>query len=273
MMNAETLPAEAEQRKTEIRKVTVELKDAKVQHTNTVNEMEALRIQAGERSDESVESEGVRATWGKELHTLRKAMEDRGQVWGEERTEAQKEKQACKEQRLEEVLEAKAVNQEQQMIIEELEKTIRKQKDNCLSMALSRSDNAETKHLANAVETLMQSSSDISLEGAEVHALVRVLQQHELDLAISTMNRITTLQSKVTAQRVETSRLKKKLQQLDPGSYNGETDDLEIECRIDELDLLKGRVGVAEIDSNTTKAVEQFKQLVRKDRIEAQQIL
>jgi hypothetical protein len=251
-MHAETLTVEAKQRKTEIRKVAVELKDAKVQHTNTVNEMEALRIQAGERSGEPVESEGVRATLEKELHTLRKEMEDRGQVWGEERTEAQKEKQACKEQRLEEVSEAKAANQEQQMIIEELEKAIRKQKDNCLSMALSRSDNAETKRLANAVEALQRSSSDMSLENAKGHALVRVLQQHELDLVISTMNKITTLQSQVTAQRVETSRLRKKLQQLNPGSYSGGADGLEIECQTDELDLLIGRVGVAEIDSNTT---------------------
>ena len=62
MMHAKTLTAEAEQWKTEIRKVAVELKDANVQHTNTVNEMEVLRIQVGERSDEPVESEGVRAT-------------------------------------------------------------------------------------------------------------------------------------------------------------------------------------------------------------------
>ena len=80
MMHAETLTAEAEQRKTEIRKVAVELKDAKVQHTNTVNELEALRIQAGERSDKPVESESVRATLKKELHTLRKEIEVRGQA-------------------------------------------------------------------------------------------------------------------------------------------------------------------------------------------------
>ena len=34
-----------------------------------------------------------------------------------------------------------------------------------------------------------------------------------------------------------------------------------------------GRVGVAEIYSDTTKAVEQFKELVRKDRAEALQTL
>ena len=135
-----------------------------------------------------------------------------------------------------------------------------------MSMALSRSDNAETKCLANVVEALKQSGSDISMEDAEGHALVRVLQQHELDLVISTMNKITTLQSKATAQRVGTSGLRKKSQQLDPGSYSGAADDLEIECRTDELDLLIGRVRVAEIDSNTTKAVEQFKELVRKKR-------
>ena len=52
-----------------------------------------------------------------------------------------------------------------------------------------------------AVETLQQSGGDMTLEEAEEHALVRVLQQHELDLVISTMNKVTLLQSKVTAQR------------------------------------------------------------------------
>ena len=107
------------------------------------------------------------------------------------------------------------------MIIEELEKPIRKQKDNFLSMGLSRSENAETKRLANLVEALKQSSSNISLENAESHAFARALQQHELDLVISTMNKIRTLQSKVTAPRVETSTLRKKLQLADPGSYSG----------------------------------------------------
>ena len=151
MMHAETMTAEAEQRKLENRKVAVGLKDALVQHTNTVNEMEALRIQAGERSDEPVESEGARVTLEKQLHTLRKEMESQGQAWEKERIQALKERQADKELRSEEVLEGETANQEQQMIIEELERTIRKQKDNCLSVALSRSDNAETKRLANAV--------------------------------------------------------------------------------------------------------------------------
>ena len=103
IMHAETLTAEAEQRKLENRKVAVELKDDRVQHTHTVNEMGALRIQAGERSDKPIESEGMRVTLEKELHTLRKEMEYQGRSWDEERIEAQKEKHACKEQRLEEV--------------------------------------------------------------------------------------------------------------------------------------------------------------------------
>ena len=53
----------------------------------------------------------------------------------------------------------------------------------------------------------------------------------------------------------------------------GVVDALEIECQIDEFDLLIGRVGVAEIYSDTTKAVEQFKELVRKDRAKALQTL
>ena len=273
MMHAQTLTAEAEQRKLENRKVAVELKGALVQHTNTVNEMEARRIQAREQGDEPVESEGMRVTLEKELHTLRKEMEAQGQAWEEERVEVQKEKHACTEQSSEEGLEVETANREQQTIIEELERTIKKQKVNRLSTALGKSDNAETKRLTNAVETLGQSSSDITLEDAEDCALVRVMQQHELDLVISTTNKVTTLQSKVTGQRVETSRLRKKLQQLDPGSYSGEADDLEIECRTDELDLLIGRAGVAEIESNTIKMVEEFKELVQKDGTEARQTL
>ena len=273
MMHAETMTAEANQGKLENRKVAVELRDVRVQQTNTLKEMEALRIQAGERSDEPGESEGVKVKFEKELCSVRAEMETQCQNWEEERSQFHKESQQAKEQRSEEVLDSQTASQEQQMIIEELEKTVRKQKDNCLSMALSRSDNAEIKRLANAVEALGQSNDGITMEDAEDHALVRVLQKIELDLVISTMNKVTTLQSKVTAQRVETSKLRKKLQQLDPGSYSGEADDLEMECRTDELDLLIGRVGVAEIESNTTKAVREFTELVRKDKTEAQQAL
>ena len=122
---AETMTAEAEQRKLENRKVAVELKDALVQHANTSKEMKALRIQAGERSDEPGESKGAKVTLEKELRSIRDEMKTQGLNWDEERSQFQKESQQAKEQRSEEVLDSKTASQEQQMIMEELEKTVR----------------------------------------------------------------------------------------------------------------------------------------------------
>ena len=270
--HADAMTAKVSQVGMDYRRLEVELKDSKVKNVNSSSETEALRMQAGEQRDQD-DSTGANAVLQEKLTAVQKELGIQRKLWEDDRIEAQKEAATIKVKRAAEEEDLEAERQKQLTVISDLRTAVRKHKDDCLSMVLSRPDNTEVRRLTAAVETLQQSGSDMTLEEAEEHALVRVLQQHEMDLTIATMNKVTLLQSKVTAQRVEASRLRKKLQRLDPTTYEGGVDDLEAECRTEELEVLIGRVGIAEIESDMAKAVEDFKDLVHATKKESMQAL